>query len=97
MNSATVMRMPQGDTFAQQIGDGIGWRYGEPSCDRSGGCRLVATAWSEISISVPFVVKRVVMVELPFQLDIDARGAVASGAATVMAVPRIGAGEIVGR
>ena len=85
------------ETLARQIRNGIGWRYGEPSCDRDGGCNLTATASSEIIISVPFVVSKTVMVELPFRLDIDARGAVASGAATVMAEPQIGAAEIVGR
>ena len=85
------------ETLARQIANGIGWRYGEPSCDRDGGCNLTATASSEINISVPFVVNQTVMVELPFRLEIDARGAVASGAATVMAAPQIGAAEIVGR
>ena len=85
------------DTLARQIRNGIGWRYGEPSCDRDGGCKLTATASSEINISVPLVVNKTVMVELPFRLEIDARGAVASGAATVMAEPQIGAAEIVGR
>ena len=46
---------------------------------------------------MPFVVSKTVMVELPFQLEIDARGAVASGAATVTAAPQFGAAEIVGR
>ena len=54
------------DTLARQIRNGIGWRYGEPSCDRDGGCKLTATATSEINISVPFVVSKTVMVELPF-------------------------------
>ena len=85
------------ETLARQIGNGIGWRYGEPSCDRDGGCKLTATASSEINISVPFVVSKTVMVELPFRLEIDARGAVASGAATVTAAPQIGAAEIVGQ
>ena len=89
--------MPPGDTLARQIRNGVSWRYGEPSCDRDAGCKLTATASSEINISVPFVVNQTVMLELLFQLEIDARAAVANGAATVTAAPQLGAAEIVGR
>ena len=36
--------MPQDDAPTQQIWNGIGWRYGDPTCVPEGGCILTASA-----------------------------------------------------